>query len=66
MAIATNDKNVFIATIALLLDDEEQQQKKHSTRSIWTRPWLLRRKTDGAYHTLFQELKKGDIEGFKG
>ena len=27
MAIATNDKNVFIATIALLLDDEEQQQK---------------------------------------
>ena len=28
MAVATNDKNVSIATIALLLDDEEQQQQK--------------------------------------
>ena len=30
-AVATNDKNVFIATIALLLDDEEQQQKTLNT-----------------------------------
>ena len=30
------------------------------------RPWLIRRKADGAFHTLFKELRAEDSEGFKG
>lgn len=68
MAVASDKK--IIASIALLLDNDEEQErarnKEMSKRSIWTRPWLIRRKTDGAFHTLFKELKAEDSEGFKG
>ena len=64
MAVAS-DK---VSVIVLLLDDDEEEERayKISKRSIWTRPWLLRRKTDGAFHTLFKELKAEHSEGFKG
>ena len=65
MAVAIN-RNVVIASIVLLLSEEERKKKKQTMRSIWTRPWLQRRKVDGAFHTLFKELKEGDPEGFKG
>jgi len=52
-------------SVALLLNEEEERLKKRSTRSIWTRPWLLRRKINGAFHTILTELKEGDPKGFK-
>ncbi|XP_057314357.1 uncharacterized protein LOC130655608 [Hydractinia symbiolongicarpus] len=61
MAVAV-DRSIIIASIALLLDEEETKKKQ----SKWTRPWLQRRKVDGAFHTLFKELKEEDLEGFKG
>ena len=64
--MAVVKKIVVIASVALLLDEEEEETKKRRRRSIWTRPWLLRRKIDGAYHSLFKELKEEDSEGFKG
>ena len=58
-------KNV-VASVALLLDEEEQARKKRRTWTIWTRPWMLRRKTDGAFHTIHKELKEQNSDGFKG
>ena len=62
MAVASNK----VSVIVLILDDDEEEERayKISKRSIW--PWLLRRKTDGAFHTLFKELKAEHSERFKG
>ena len=59
--VPSGKKVSIIASFALLLEDDEEQErarnKEISKRSIWTRPWLICRKTDGASHTLFQELR---------
>ena len=60
------NKNIVLASVALLMNEEGQIRKKRRTRTIWTRPWMLRRKIDGAFHTIFKELKEQDSDGFKG
>ena len=55
-----------IADIALLLDDEDEEKKNVQEPSQWVRPWITRRKPDGAFYTIFQELKQEDAEGFRG
>ena len=60
------NKNIVVASVALLLDEEEQTRKKRRTRTIWTRPWMLRRKINRAFHKIFKELKGQDSDGFKG
>ena len=55
-----------IAAIALLLDDEDEEKENVQERSQWVRPWIARRKSDGAFYTIFQELKQEDTEGFRG
>ena len=55
-----------IAAIALLLDDEDEEKENVQERSQWVRPWIARRKSDGAFYTIFQELKQEDGEGFRG
>ena len=64
--MAAMNKNIVIASVALLLDEEEQNIKKRRTRTIWTRPWVLRRNINGAFHAIFKELKEHDSDGFKG
>ena len=59
------NKNVVVASVALLLDEEEQTRKKRRTGTIWTRPFMLRRKINGAFHTIFKELKEQDFNGLK-
>ena len=56
------NKNIVVPSVALLLDEEgeEQTRKERRTRTIWTRPWMLCRKIDGAFHTIFKELKEQD------
>ena len=39
--------------------------KLRSSRSIWARLWLVRRKVHGVYHTIFKEFKQEDSEGIK-
>ena len=63
---ATNNKVLILATMALLLDEEEQERKNKRPRFVWTRPWLLHRRNDGAFHKIFKELKEEDSDGFKG
>lgn len=36
----------------------------HKPRSVWTRPWLLRRPELGAYDTLISELRAEDESSF--
>ena len=55
-----------IAAIALLLDDEDEEKENVQESSQWVRPWIARRKSDGAFYTIFQELKQEDGEGFRG
>ena len=55
-----------VAAIALLLDDEDEEKENVQERSQWVRPWIARRKSDGAFYTIFQELKQEDAEGFRG
>ena len=64
--MAAMNKNIVVASIALLLDEEKQIRKKRRTRTIWTGPWMLLRKIDGAFGTIFKELKEQVSDGFKG
>ena len=51
--MAAMNKNIVVVSLTFLLDEEEQTRKKIRTRTIWTRPWMLRRKIE-------------DSDGFKG
>ena len=64
--MAAMSKNIVVASVDLLLDEEEQSRKKRQTRTIWTRPLMLRRKIDSAFHTVFKELKEQDSDGLIG
>ena len=55
-----------IAALALLLDDEDEEKENIQERSQWVQPWIARRKSDGAFYTIFQELKQENAEGFRG
>ena len=52
-----------IAAITLLLDDEDEEKENVQERSQWVRPWITRKKSDGAFYTIFQDLKQEDAEG---
>ena len=55
-----------ITAIVLLLDGEDEEKENVQERSQWVWPWIARRKSDGAFYTIFQELKQEDAEGFRG
>ena len=61
------EDKVVIAAIALLLDEGEQKENKKIKidGSVWIRPWIYRRKEEGCFHRLFEELKREDAHGFK-
>ena len=49
-------------TIVLL--EEELARQERRTRTVWVKPWLLRRTTLGHYDTLMQDLmreSRGDL-----
>ena len=60
------NKNIVVASVAPLLDEKDQTRQERQTRTIWARPWMLRRKLNGAFYTIFKELKEQDSDGFKG
>ena len=55
-----------ISAIALLLDDKDEEKENVQECSYWVQPWIARRKHDGAFYAIFQELKQEDAEGFGG
>ena len=55
-----------IAAITLLLDDDDEEMENVQECSQWVLPWTARRKPDGVFSTIFQELKHEGAEGFRG
>ena len=55
-----------VAVIALLLDDDDEGKENLPKCSQLIGPWMWRRKTDDAFHTIFQELKLEDAEDLRG
>lgn len=55
---------IFSAAYLLLCSDDEEgenpQPPKRKNPSVWTRDWLKKRETDGAYAKLLVELREGD------
>ena len=43
---------------ALILDELEQEQARQQRRTMWVKPWHLRRVTMGHYDNLMQELMR--------
>ena len=44
--------------VALAVFRQQQARQGHSRRTVWMKPWLLRRVTLGHYDTLMQELMR--------
>ena len=49
----------------MLFDEVSNQAKSKSARSIWARPFLLRRNVNDVFHIFFQELRKKDSDSLK-
>ena len=49
---------ILIACAAVVAEEEEEQERR--PRSVWTKEWLLRRKSYGAYDLSLQELIEED------
>lgn len=47
----------------MMIIDENECDNNYNRR-CWTRPWLLKRKERGAFHTIFKELSIQDSVGF--
>ena len=60
------DQGVILAIVAAE-EVEREQRRQRRPRSVWVRPWLARRPTEGAYERLMRELEReshGDFKGF--
>ena len=40
--------------------------ERKDRQTVWATVWMLHRNIDGAFHTIFKELKEQDSDGFKG
>ena len=53
--------------MAAFLLEEQRQYQQQRRRTMWVKPWLLRRVTLGHYDTLMQELmleSRGDFKSY--
>ena len=51
--------------MAAFLLEEQRQHQQQRRRTMWVKPWLLRRVTLGRYDTLMQELMRASRGDFK-
>ena len=66
-----DEEDMLLAAALLVLDDNELRQervrrrrrrrRRRAPRTVWVRPWLLRRPIFGHYENLIQELNREDI-----
>ena len=54
-----------IVVIALLFNDDDDDDDEEEGEEKENLPCMSRRETDGGFHTIFQELKQEDAEGFR-
>lgn len=56
---------LILAAAAIKLGTMQKKRKFAKKRSVWVKPWLLRRPQYGQYEKLLAELHKEDLKGFK-
>ena len=69
-----DEEDMLLVAALLVLDDYEGRQqrvrrrarrRRRAPRTVWVRPWLLRRPIFGHYENLIQELNREDLRGYK-
>ena len=67
-----DDEDLLLAAALLLLRDNQRREERRrrgrirrAPRSVWVRPWLLRRPLFGHYDHLLQELNREDVREYK-
>ena len=67
MELRRNRRREQAIIVALAVFEQQQAGRGHRERTVWVKPWLLRRVTLGHYDTLMQELmreSRGDFKAF--
>ena len=67
MELRRNRRREQALIVALAVFEQQQARHGRKERTVWVKPWLLRRVTLGYYDTLMQELmreSRGDLKAF--
>ena len=67
MELRRNRRREQTLIVALAVFEQQQARHGRKARTVWVKPWLLRRVTLGFYDTLMQELMReswGDFKAF--
>ena len=67
MELRRNRRREQALIVALAVFEQQQARHGRKARTVWVKPWLLRRVTLGFYDTLMQELmreSRGDFKAF--
>ena len=67
MELRRNRRREQALIVALAVFEQQQARHGRKERTVWVKPWLLRRVTLGYYDTLTQELmreSRGDFKAF--
>ena len=68
--MSSDEDDIVLVSMLYALASKKKKKKKNmmanrSKRSIWTRPWLLKRSNFGVYDTLLKEFRLGNPEEYK-
>jgi hypothetical protein len=64
---AAREEFIINLALAVLLRRrrERRRRRQRQIKTVWVRPWILRRTMYGQYETLLQELHREDVRSFK-
>ena len=65
MELRRNRRREQALIVALGVFEQQQARRRRKERTVWVKPWLLRRVTLGYYDTLMQELIRESRRDFK-
>ena len=60
MVLPQEEDIVVCACVLIIVSALQLMRQRRKHRSCWTRPWIARRRTYGAYHALVKELSDED------
>jgi len=58
-------EKLTLVALLLLHRRKRRKQAKASTRKLWVKPWITRRKELGAYNNFIREIRSEDEETFR-
>ena len=71
LAQIRDEEDLLLAAGLLVIYDYERREqriarrRRRAPRTVWVRPWLLRRPIFGHYENLLQELNRDDLREYK-